>query len=198
MKTKTSILTIFAVALVFIATASDKPRTHVRSLNADQVLVTVQSEEASKMEVSIEDNNGNIVYYKRSKKPIDSYAKIFNVQQLEDGDYSLALTVNDRVIKRNLAIYNEKISVGEEQDLIPPFFTFDGEKLILAHLNFENENYVVEITGREGSIYKASVGNDTSVNAKYDLSRIRNGNYELILSSANNDYKYCFSKTSKR
>ncbi len=78
--------------------------------------------------------------------------------------------------------------------IIPPFFGFDGEQLVLTHLNFENEKYDLEIYDNQGLVYKASVGNNTPINAGFDLSKMNTGEYEVVLSSSNELFSYEFNK----
>ena len=196
MKTKKSILTILAVVIVLIISAEEKPKTNVQLLNANQLLVTVQTKNATQMEATINNENGTIVYYKKSKTPISSYHKIFDVKNLENGEYSMKLKVNNLMSERKLVIMDDKIYVSRPDDSTPPFFSFDGKNLVLSHLNFENEKYKLEIYGNEGLVYKTSVGNKTTINAGFNLSKMETGNYVVFLNSAKSDFNYRFDKLS--
>lgn len=194
MKTKKTLVTIFAVAVSVIAMATEKPKTNVHSLDDEKVLVTMQAEQASKMEVTIEDQYGNIVYYKQTKNPVSTYTKIFNLKELKKGNYMLTVKVNDLATTRELAVNGDRITVGKASESVAPFFTFVDNRLILAHLNFENENYRIEIYGNEGLVHKSTVGNNPTISARFDLSQVEDGQYQVFLNSANHDYNYRFVK----
>ncbi len=196
MKTIRNLVTIFILGTATLASAVEKPNTNVQPLNSDQLLVAMQSGQESTMEVTIADKSQNIVYYKQSSKPISTYKKIFDVSYLDNGEYTIELKVNDLLSQRDLTIANNQIYVGKPDNarIIPPFFGFDGEQLVLTHLNFENEKYDLEIYDNQGLVYKASVGNDTPINAGFDLSKMNTGEYEVVLSSSNELFSYEFNK----
>jgi len=196
MKTIKSLATVVILGIATLASAVERPNTNVQPLNSDQLLVAMESGQESRMEVTIVDESENIVYYKQSSKPITTYKKIFDVSNLDNGEYTIELKVNDLLSERDMTIANNQILVGkpDNANLIPPFFGFDGEQLVLTHLNFENEKYDLEIYDNTGLIYKASVGNDTPINAGFDLSKMNNGEYEVVLSSSNELFSYEFNK----
>ena len=82
MKTKKSLLSILALAIVFITSAVDKPKTNVQLLNSDQLLVTIQTENASKMEVTINNEKGNIEITDDYKQWLQDKVKEFRNQTL--------------------------------------------------------------------------------------------------------------------
>lgn len=194
MKTKTSILTILAVAIAAFASAVEKPKMNVQSLNSDQVLVTFQNEKATGLEVSIYDNNGNIVYYKLSSKPIQSFNKIFDVKNLENGNYAMQVEINGLILKRELEITTDKIYIGDPEKLSAPHFVLHDEKLIISHLNFENKNYRLIIYDERGLVYEKKLANKSPLHSGFDLSNLNPGDYNVVLNSGTNEFNYRFKR----
>lgn len=124
---------------------------NVQPLNADQVLVTIKSVEETKVEISIQNENGDIVYYKQSSKPFTSFNKIFDVKNLENGNYSMKFNLNDLVMERELAISSDKICIGKADEYIAPFFALNKNQLVISHLNFGKEKYSLKIYNENGS-----------------------------------------------
>jgi len=193
-KTKKTLVTIFIIAISVMAMATEKPETNVQSLNADQVLVTVQSLIAVDLEVSILDETGSTVYYKISKKPFTRYHKIFDVANLRNGDYSLELKMDNLVSEREITVTNNKIYVGKYEEYAAPYFAVNGDNLIITHLNQDKERFKMLIHGENGTVYEAFLKNKIAVNAGFDLSKLEAGNYSVVLSSRNHEFNYSFEK----
>ena len=85
MKTKRILITVLAVAIVSMASATDLSKMMVNPLNANQLIVSVVNDKVSNFEISVYAKNGDMVYFKQSDKPIFSYQKIIDVQNLEKG-----------------------------------------------------------------------------------------------------------------
>lgn len=194
MKTKRSLVIIIAVFAAVIVFATEKPKMNVQPLNADQVLVTVQAEKASNLEVSVFDKEGNIVYYKQSIKPVQKFNKIFDVESLDNGNYIMQLTANGVMLKRELEISKSKIKVGFSEEYATPYFTASTEVLTITHLNFDNKNYYLNIYDEKGLVYKSKVGNSSPLHSGFDLSELKSGNYTAVLNSGKSEFNYQFEK----
>jgi hypothetical protein len=192
MKTKKSIITILAVIVVLISSAVEKPKMNIQSLNSDQVLVTVQNKEASDVEVTIYDNDGTLVYYKISNKPINSFNKIFDFKNLENGKYAMQVNLNGLTHKRDLKITSEKIYVGNPENESAPHFANRNEQLIISHLNFENNNYWINIYDESGLVFEKKIGNQSPLHSGFDLSELNPGDYTVILDSGKKNFQYRF------
>lgn len=194
MKTRKSLVTILAMAITLIASAVEKPKMNVQSLNSDQVLVTFLSEKATELEVSIYDNDGSIVYYKMSKKPIQSFNKIFDVKNLENGNYAMQVEINGLILKRVLEITTDKIYIGDPEKHSAPLFVQRDERLVISHLNFENKNYQLNIYDESGLVYKKKLANESPLHSGFDLSNLESGNYQVVLTSGTNTFNYSFKR----
>jgi|GEM_PF-421363 len=197
MKTIRSLVTLLILgAAATVVTAVEKPKTNVQSVNENQFLVAIETPEASAMEVTINDGNGDIVYYKQSNKANTSYKKIFDVRNLENGEYSIELKTKGMISKRDLVIADDRIYVGkaDKAQLIAPYIGLDNEKLVFTHLNFENEKYQLGIYGETGLVYEGTLENASPINAGFDVSKLKAGKYEVILHSDTREFSYSFSR----
>jgi hypothetical protein len=194
MKTKKCIVTMLAIAIAIIASATEKPKTNVQSLNANQVLVTVEANRATEMEISILDETGSIVYYKKTRKPLTRINKIYDVENLGNGNYSLELKVGNLVSERELTVTNSKIIVSKPREFSIPYFAFNGENLIISYLNFDNEKFRLEVYNDRRLVYKTKIENETPLNKGFDFSKLEAGNYQVVLNSINKNFSYNFEK----
>lgn len=194
MKTIKLLSTVVAVAIVTVATAVEKPKMNVIPLNADRAMVSITNENAAYFEVSVVSENGEMVYYKQSNKPLTDYKKIFDFAGLEKGNYVLNLKVNDTKLSKEIEIANKEISVGESKLKFDPYFDFKNDVLKLSYLNFDSENLTLSIYGDNGLVYNSKLGNGFSITNGYDLSKLDTGNYNVVLSSATDEYAFSLAK----
>ncbi|QIA06831.1 hypothetical protein [Draconibacterium halophilum] len=194
MKTIKLLSTVLAVAIVAIATAVEKPKMNLVPLSADRAVITIQNENASLFELSIHAENGELVYYKQTTKPLNSYQKIYDFANLENGNYTMDVRVNDTRILKDFEVASKGIFVGESKLRIDPYFAFAGDVLKLTYLNFDQESLSLNIYDENGLVYESKLGKDFNVAAGYDLSSLREGEYEVVLSSLNNDFSFSLVK----
>lgn len=192
MKTKRSLVTLIAAAIVAMASATEKPRMSVQPLDADHVVISILNNNVSNYEISIHAKNGDIVYYKLSDKPVASYQKVYDMKNLENGDYKLSLKVNGANLERSFKVTAKNIYFGESEVDFDPYFRFDGKELKFSYLNFKMENFKMEIFDGNELIYKTKVGKDFPINSGYNLSKLEAGKYKVVLSSFNKEFVYHF------
>lgn len=194
MKTRKSLVTLLAVAIVTLASAVEKPKMTVHPLNADQVVISFLNNKVSNYEISINAKNGDLVYYKQSEKPAVSYQKIFDMHNLKNGDYKLNFKANGITLKSNFIVTTKKIYFDETQTNFDPYFVFDGNDLKFSYLNFKLEKFNMEIFKGNELVYKTKIGKNFPINRGFNLSKLDAGNYKVILSSFNQKFVYHFEK----
>lgn len=194
MKTIKFLSTVTAVAIVAIATAVEKPKMNVIPVTADRAIVSITNENAAYFEVSIESENGEMVYYKQSSKPLTDYKKIFDFAELKEGNYVMNLKVNDTKLSRNFEVAPGEISVGNAKMSIDPYFDFNNNMLKFSYLNFDEENMTMNIYGSDGLVYTSKLGNDFTISSGYNLSNLEKGMYKVVLKSSNEEYAFSLVK----
>ena len=194
MKTIKLLSTVLAVAIVAVATADEKPKMSVTPMSADKAVVTIMNENASLFELSIHAEDGELVYYKQTTKPLTSYQEIYDFKNLENGNYTMNLRVNDTRLIKDIEVASNGIFVGESKLRIDPFFAFADGILKMSYLNFDEEKLSLNIYDENGLVYQSDLGKEFNVASGYDLSALRAGKYEVILSSYNNEFTFSLEK----
>lgn len=190
MKTIKFLFTVTAVALVAIATAVEKPKMNVIPLTAERAIVAITNENAARIELSIYSEKGEMVYFKQSSEPLTDYLRIFDFESLEKGNYVLNLKVNDTRLSRDFTVDNKGISVGNSKLRFDPYFEYKDNVLKFSYLNFDKENLKFAIYNNGDMVYQSKIGNDFTLSAGYDLSKLSAGNYKVVLSSYNKEFSY--------
>jgi len=194
MKTIKFLCTVTAVAIVAIATAVERPKMDVTPLNAEQARVSITNEKPALFEMSIETQNGDLVYYKQTTEASTEYQKIFDFTNLEKGKYVMNLKVNDTKVIREFEVNSNSILVGDSKMRFDPYFFFENNMLKFSFLNFDQENYNVHFYKGDEQFYSSRVGKDFSIQKGFDLSNLEKGNYKIVLSSRDNEYVYSLVK----
>ena len=65
---------------------------------------------------------------------------------------------------------------------------------MLTHLNFEEEKFQLRIYDGTDEVYRTTLSQVSPINAGYDMSKLKAGEYEVVLYSDNRLYSYEFSK----
>lgn len=191
MKTIKLFFTVTALAIAAIATAVEKPKLDVIPLSADRAIVSISNENAVYLEVSVESKeDGSMVYYKQSSKPVKDYQKIFDFENLKNGEYVLTLKVDKTKVSRDFAVNYSGIDVGNSKMRFDPYFDYNDGVLKFSYLNFERENLKLKIYKNNNLVYQTRLGNDFAVSSGYDLSKLEEGEYRVQLASMDEKYNY--------
>jgi len=183
-----------AVATVAVATAVEKPKMNVVPLTSDKAVVSISNENPAMFELSIVAENGDLVYYKESAKPLNSYQRVFDLKQLPEGDYTFNLKVNDTNLSKNVKVESNGIYVGKSKLRFDPYFSYAGDVLKFSYLNFDGETFALNIYNNGELVYESKLGKDFNMMNGYDLSALGAGEYSVVLSSVNREYTYSLVK----
>lgn len=194
MKTIKLLFTATAVAIAAIVTAVERPKMDVIPLNANQAIVSITNENPALFEMSIETNNGELVYYKQTTKVSKEYKKTFDFANLQNGSYVLKLRVNDTKVLREFEVSNKRILVGDSKMTYDPYFSFKDNILKFSYLNFDQENFNVSIYNEGELFFNRKLGKDFAIQEGFNLSKLEKGNYKVVLSSLSNEYVYSLEK----
>lgn len=194
MKTIKTSIAAALVVLTITASAIERPRMEFVPVNAERAVVTVENENPAFFELSIYSKRGDMVYYKQTSDLQKDYKKIYDFKNLTPGKYVLSLKVNDTEVTNDFEVGHNGINVGQKKVNYDPFFLFENNELKISYLNFDKERLNLAIYGDRGLVYKSALGNDFNVVKGYDLSKLNNGKYTVVLNSFNKEYSYSLEK----
>ncbi len=195
MKTIRTITMMFALTVIAnIALATGNLRVNILPLNADRAVVAISNNVKSKFQISIEDTQGDVVYFKETEGDVTDYRKVYDFSKLETGSYKLIVNLDDVKAEREFAINHGAIEVGKGKTLVAPVFSFNEDVLRIAYLNHEGENTSLYIYNQGKLVYTKPLANSFSVNEGLDLSKLQSGDYKVVLASGNETYDYSVSK----
>ena len=193
MKTISKLAMLFAfVAFANTLMAGGNLKVNIVPLNSEKAVVAISTADAANLQISIENENGEKVYYKEADAANNDYSKVFDFSNLEAGDYKLSVSTNGLTTERPFSIDKKNIAVGEEKNLMEPYFTYKDGALKLSYLNFPEEDVNLNLYTNNDLVYSKSIGNKFNILEGYDLSKLEKGSYTVVVSSWSSLHSYDF------
>lgn len=190
-KTISKLTMLFAfVAFANTLMAGGNLKVNILPLTSETAVVAISNVDASNLQISIENDKGEKVYYKETDASNKDYRKVFDFSNLERGDYKLSVTTNGLTTERTFSIDKENIAVGKEKSLLEPYFAFKNGVLKVSYLNFPEEKVNLDFYANNDLVYSKELGNKFNVTEGYDLSKLDKGTYSVVLSTDSKSYSY--------
>lgn len=190
-KTISKLTMLFAfVAFANTLMASGNLKVNIVPLTSEKAVVAISNNTVSNFQISIENSNGEVIYYKETASDSKDFRKVFDFSNLSAGNYTLTATIDGTTTEREFAVEKNKIAVGKEKTAIEPYFTFNKGLLAVSYLNFSEENLLVNFYDNNGLVYSKELGDQFAITKGFDLSKLASGNYTVILSTASKSYNY--------
>lgn len=184
----TMLIAFVAFANTLMATGNLK--VNILPLTAEKAVVAISNSDASNFQISIENGKGEVVYYKETNADSKDFRKIFDFSKLEKGDYNLSVSVDGSTTERSFKIDSRNIAVGKEKNTMEPFFAYKEGILVLSYLNFAEENLSLNFYDKNDLVYSKKIGDRFNVNEGFDLTKLANGNYAVVLSTDSKSFTY--------
>ncbi len=178
------------VAFANTLMASGNLKVNILPLTSETAVVAISNVEAANFQISIENENGEVVYYKETDGIAKDYRKVFDFSKLDKGDYKLSVSIDGSNTERSFSIDNKKIAVGKEKVHVEPFFGYKNGVLKLSYLNFTQESLSLNLYDGKDLVYSKEMGDRFNVNEGLNLSKLEKGAYSVILSSGSKNYSY--------
>ncbi|MDA3879088.1 MAG: DUF3244 domain-containing protein [Prolixibacteraceae bacterium] len=192
--TKVTVAVILVALIAVKATAGESPNVKIVPHSFERAVVVVNNIENTISEVSIEDFNGSIIYYKEGRISDKIYTKIFDFKNLEDGEYRLKAKNSFGEKEVLFKVATNTIKVLKEDVPTTPFIKVEDDVLKISYLNHSLSNTYLTLYNEKGEVFKKTLGEDFSITAGFDLNRLENGNYMANFSSDGKIFSYSFNK----
>jgi hypothetical protein len=192
--TKVTVAVILVAILALEASASGNPKLTMVPYASERAIITLENGSNSISELTIENASGDVVYYSKGKITDEIYSKKFNLANLRDGDYKVSVTNKNGKNDVFFTVSNNKIAVKSNENLSTPFVEIKDDILKLSLLNSSLTNINMIVSNENGVVYKKSLGNNFSINAGFNLSKLESGDYAINITDGVKTYSYNFNK----
>ena len=100
------------------------------------------------------------------------------------------MKVNDTSLSKDFQVASKGIYVGDSKLRFDPYFDYSNDVLKLSYLNFDGDNFSLNIYDESGLVYSSKLGKGFNMVNGYDLSGLTAGNYDVVLSSMNKEFTF--------
>lgn len=184
----TMLLAFVAFANTLMATGN--LRLNIVPLNSEKAVVGISNSEAANFQITIENNNGEKIFYKETRSNDPDYQRVFDFSELENGDYKMTVAINGELAEREFSINENNIAVGKEKKVGEPYFNYKDGVLKISYLNFSEENLKLDFYKNNDLVYSQKLGNKFNVVEGYNLSKLAGGAYSVVLSGNDKTFTY--------
>lgn len=191
MKTTLIALLIFASGVVM---ANGNLKVSIVQGAIDEAVVNISNAVNSVFEIQVNDENGNVIFYKITQHPSTNYSNVYDFSRLDDGLYSFMVNIDNEQSTSTLKVSNGNLNVIEQNKEVDPFFALNNDRLEIAYLNFDQRDiklYVYE-SGSNRLLHEEELGKKFVLNHALDLSKLRSGAYDAVLVSNLATHQYDF------
>lgn len=188
MKTKLWVVMTLAFFIVSIGNATETPKMNVIQLENQKALVAFHSPFNAPLEVTLTNQTGEILYYKKSEGESE-FKKVFNFKEFGDGEFSICVCYGTRSIKRDIEVADNEIQVNPAENLFEPYFRLKEDKLNVSFLNITGKNVVLSVYKNGLHVGSTSLGKKQAIQKCVDLSNLGKGNYEVVLTDWFRDHR---------
>jgi hypothetical protein len=194
MKTKNLFFAVLAMLITSAVFATETPKFKITPKGDGKILVLFESENALPMEVTISDEYGNQAYKWKSESPETSLKKLFNLSELEKGNYNFVVKSGNRKLSTSLNLKKENIKVGPTVQITEPYFNFRNNMLYITYLNVPKQNVYVNIY-KNGNHYTGfNLGNEFDLQKCINFCTAESGIYDIVLTGSSDSHLYTLTR----
>lgn len=194
MKTKYWVVTTLVLFIAAISNATEIPKMNIEANNLGKAKVTFESPNPMPVEVTVVNRNGQILYYWKSETAQNKVSHQMDFSKLGNGTFDVCLNFGGQSISRKLCIKKDEMKIGPAEKMYEPYFRFEGEQLKVSFLNASQKNVYLNVFEDGQHVTGIKLGNSMDIQKCLDLSQLKKGSYEIILTEYFKDHNYLVQK----
>jgi len=194
MKTTKWVITTLAIFIVAIGFATETPKMNIIPVEAEKALVAFNSSSPVSFEITITKKNGEIIYYKKSKNPLDEYRKVFDFSEMGNGIYNVSMNYGNRSLNRDVCVSKKDIKIGPIVKLYEPYFCYKDGLLNVSFLNIARNSVYLNVYKMGKHVSGLNLGKELSIQKSFDFSKLKNGDYKIVVTDKFKDHSFIVHK----
>jgi hypothetical protein len=192
--TKLIVALVFIAILVIKSTASEAPKLKMVQHYDERAIVVIDNSDNIVSELTVENSNGDILYYREGRINNSFYSKVFDFKNLSNGSYKIVVKNKFGKQEAPFSVNNNQIVIKENTPSIKPYFDLTGDLLKLSALNYSQNSLFFSIRNSDGEIFKKALGNDFNITTGFNIGKLTKGDYTANISDGFNTYSYTFER----
>lgn len=158
----------------------------------------------SEASISVEDQNGETLFYSNNVKKGANYKKVIDFSQSSEGVYDLKVESNTGLILYKVLVSTSGIELLNETSMllrnasinnnsnVYPVFRYNQNNLFISFINNFNEKINLSIKNDEQTLFEDEIEGEYILQKKYNTKNLSTGLYTVALTTKNNVYDYKF------
>jgi len=194
---RTIISVSLLVAAAFISEqsyASGGFRVNLLTGTEKKNLLEISDNADKKYEISVYDASGEVIFNQKTLGEQQNFNRIYDLSKLDYGVYKVEVQTDGESNEQFVTIGKKGIEVGKTTKKIEPFFSFKDNKLVLSYLNFSGDKISLNLYDSNGLVWSKEIGKDYNLQKVFDLSKLENGDFKVVLDSDDQSYEYDLTK----
>lgn len=195
MKTIISIGFLFAATFFSIQSqASGGFRVNTIAGTEKKALLEISDNAEKNYTISITNASGDEIYKNVTLGEQLNFNRKYDLSKLDYGVYHVKVQTDRESNEQFITLSKKGIEVGKTVKKVDPFFSFADNKLILSYLNYNGDKMSLKFYDNDGLIWSKKLDNSFNLQKAFDLSKLENGKYQVVLESDNLNYEYNLTK----
>ncbi|HZH73992.1 MAG TPA: hypothetical protein VFD91_15960 [Mariniphaga sp.] len=195
MKTRDFVLTALGLLLAVTVSATKIPTLNVVPLKEQRALMAFESEKPTAVEVSLKNQKGETLYYKKSKAAVEELKLILNFKNLVDGVYDVSVELDNCKLNRQIKLTGHKVSeVGDASRTYGPYCKFEDNLLKISYLNTTQNNVLLNLYHQGKHVAGKKLGKEMCIQKAIDLSKLEKGEYSVVIGDKLNKFYFVINK----
>lgn len=186
-------LFVLVAVVTLSGTALSSGSVSFKPLTEDgKVLVSLEDVQADVVNLTIEDKYEDVVYYSSKVSGDELYKKVYDMSNLPDGTYVLTAMFGKVEVKEEFVVNDSEVKKLEKEDskiTCQPVFRLKDNALVVLYQCPTNNDVKVTFAS-ENEVFFDHESGQSKLAAKYDLSSLPNGDYEVVLNTGGESFKY--------
>lgn len=180
---------LFIIALLFLGLTANASDLLNLSISAENEIVTVSYKNIiNTSKLKLIDNEGNVLF-NETVEPAGYYKRSFNINNLPDGEYLVALentsSISYATIKKGINGI-EMISDPKNNVVFKPSYKVEDKMVMLSVTNPETTKANISVYNKDGVLVGSTTSRELIVKASFNFAEAPAGNY-IITVAINNE-----------
>ncbi len=191
MKTIFKISVILGLVMASLATwATGNFSVNLTTVDESKALVEIRNDYDLNYEIKIYNSEGERIYRHKTSKASSEFARPIDLAELDHGWYKMEVNTDGAKFTKHLIINNSGVKVAKSTKQTEPFFVLKNNTIAVSHLNHAQNDVRLLLYQNGQLLLKKELENKFALNYGVDISKLDRGNYQLILVSGDDTYRF--------
>lgn len=185
------VIVFAATTVAAFANDSEAPSITINKIGYEKKIGVVMKNLSGEVTITIQSENGSPLVEEKVNQV--EYAKIFNVANLEAGNYVFTVKSGLRELEQPFEVADKGLVLDakKRREFFAPIFKSDGENVDFQLMAGKLTTINVNIRSSAGEVvFEDLIKNVVKVEKRYSLRQLPKGNYTVMVSTPEKDYFY--------